>query len=98
MQSSFRCHMVRCPEMESHHTAAWWYALAASFIGCIGVLMENSGCVPWLQAAFAGVPKMLSRKKFPMNVRALRFAVLEMHRGFVDNVGSFGELQRRLAM
>ena len=26
-----------------------------SFVGCIGVLMENSGLVPWLECAFAGV-------------------------------------------
>ena len=36
-----------------------------SFVGCIGVLMENSGIVPWLECAFAGVSKMLKGKKFP---------------------------------
>ena len=36
-----------------------------SFIGCVGVLMENSGLVPWLQSAFASVPKMMTGKKFP---------------------------------
>ena len=43
-----------------------------SFVGCIGKLMENSGMEKVLSAAFAGVPKMLTGKKFPMNVRALR--------------------------
>ena len=67
-----------------------------SFIGCVGVLMENSGPVPWLQSASAGVPKMMTGKMFPMNVHALRFAVLELLCRFVDDVGSFGELQKRL--
>ena len=67
-----------------------------SFVGCVGVLMENSGLVPWLKSAFAGVPKMLTGKKFPMNIRALRFAVLELLRDFVDDVTSYDELQIKL--
>lgn len=54
--------------------------------------MENSILVPWLKCAFAGRPKMLIGKKFPMNVRALRFTVLDLIKGFVDNVISFDEL------
>ena len=57
-----------------------------SFIGCVGVLMENSGLVPWLQSAFASVPKMMTIKKFPMNIRALCFAVMELLKGFIDDV------------
>ena len=41
-----------------------------SFIGCVGVLMEDSGLVPWLQSAFASVPKMMTGKKFPINIYA----------------------------
>ena len=67
-----------------------------SFFGCIGVLMENGGLVPWLERAFTNVSKMLTGKKFPKNVRALGVLVLELLRGFVDNVTSFDELQEKL--
>ena len=67
-----------------------------SFMGCTGALMENSGLVPWLECASAGISKMLAGKNFPINVRALRFIVLELLRGFVDDVTSFGELQEKL--
>ena len=67
-----------------------------SFVGSIGVLMESSVLVPWLVCAFAGILKMLTGRKFPMNVRALRFTVLELLKCFVDNVTSFGELQEKL--
>ena len=67
-----------------------------SFIGCVGVLMENSGLVPWLQSAFASVPKMMTGKKFPMNIRALRFAVMELLKGFIDDVYSYEDLEKRM--
>ena len=67
-----------------------------SFVGCIGVLMENGGLVLWLERAFTNVSKMLTGKKFPKNVRALGVLVLELLRGFVDNVTSFDELQEKL--
>ena len=60
-------------------------------MSCIGVLIEHSGLVPWLECVFAGVPKMLTGKKFPMNVRALRFVWI-----FVDDVTSFDEFQEKL--
>ena len=66
------------------------------FIGCVGVLMENSGLVPWLQSAFASVPKMMTGKKFPMNIRALRFAVMELLKGFIDDVYSYQDLEKRI--
>ena len=42
--------------------------------------------------------KMLIGKKFPMNMRALRFAVLELLRGYVDNadVDSYDNLDSLL--
>ena len=58
--------------------------------------MEKSGLVPWLECAFAGVPEVLTGKTFPINVCALRFIVLELLRGFVDDVASFKELQEKL--
>ena len=43
-----------------------------SFVGAIGSLMGGSGLEDILKSTFAGVPKLLSGKKFPQNVRALR--------------------------
>ena len=67
-----------------------------SFIGCVGVLMENRGLVPWLQSALAIVPEMMTGKKFPMNIRALRFAVMELLRGFIDDIYSYEDLEKRM--
>ena len=67
-----------------------------SFIGCVGVLMENSGLVPLLQSAFASVPKMMTGKKFPMNMRALRFAVIELLKGHIDDVHCYEDLEKIL--
>ena len=36
-----------------------------SFVGTIGVLMTNSGLLPWLKSAFGGVEKMITGKKSP---------------------------------
>ena len=54
--------------------------LLMSYIGCIGSLMAGSGLEEILGAAFAGVPKLLSGKKFPQNVRALRLLTEELLR------------------
>ena len=43
-----------------------------SFVGCIGVLMANTGLEEVLKAAFGGAACMLTGKNFPQNVRALR--------------------------
>ena len=43
-----------------------------SFFGAVGTLMSNTGLTEIMQTTFGGVPKMLSGKKFPQNVRALR--------------------------
>lgn len=67
-----------------------------SFAGSIGVLMKNSGLVSWWECAFTGVPKKLTRRKFPMNVCALKYIVMELLRGTVDGVTSFGALQEKL--
>ena len=55
-----------------------------SFIGCIGTLMENSGLEEVLSDVFGGVAKMLTGKKFPQNVRALRMLAEEVLRGVLD--------------
>ena len=55
-----------------------------SFIGCIGTLMENSGLEEVLSDVFGGVSKMLTGKKFPQNVRALRMVAEEVLRRVHD--------------
>ena len=54
--------------------------LLMSFIGCIATLMPNSGLEEILNKTFSGIKKMLSGKKFPMNLRALRIVVEELLR------------------
>ena len=51
-----------------------------SYVGCVGTLMENTGLTEVLSGPFGGVQKMLSGKKFPENVRALRMLVEELLR------------------
>ena len=41
----------------------------------VGSLMAGSGLEDILTSTFAGVPKMLSGKKYPQNMRALRIVV-----------------------
>ena len=48
------------------------------FIGAVGTLMSNSGLEEVMNSTFAGVPNMLSEKKFPQNVRALRLVTEEL--------------------
>ena len=56
---------VTLPRLGGMHTLM-------SFIGAVGTVMSNSGLEEVMNSAFAGVPKMLSGKKFSQNVRALR--------------------------
>ena len=49
-----------------------------SFIGAVGTLMGNTGLSEIMQTAFGGVPKMLTGKRFPQNMRALRMVVEEL--------------------
>ena len=54
-----------------------------SFVGSVGKLMKNSGLDMLMKTAFAGVEKMLIRKKFPMNNRAPRI-VVELLQTLID--------------
>ena len=54
--------------------------LLMSFCGCVGSLMSDSGLEEILGSAFGGVSKMLSGKKYPHNVRALRLLTEELLR------------------
>ena len=50
-----------------------------SFIGCIGNLMEGSGlAISDPGYSVAGILKLLSEKKYPENIKALRFVVEEL--------------------
>lgn len=55
-----------------------------SFVESIGVLMKNSGLLPLPKTCFEGVEKMLTGGKFPTNITALRFAMLELLRNHVE--------------
>ena len=46
-----------------------------SFIEAVGNLMAETGLSDIMSSAFAGVQKMLTGKKFPMCMRALRMVV-----------------------
>ena len=63
-----------------------------SFIGAVGTLMSNSGLEEVMNSAFAGVPKMLSGKKSPQNVRALRLVTEELVRGIIADTESHAHL------
>ena len=47
--------------------------------------MAESGLAEVMNEAFSGVAKMLSGKKFPQNVRALRIVVEELLRRIVQD-------------
>ena len=51
-----------------------------SFVACTGVLMKISGILSWLENVFRGLEKIITGKKSPTNVKALRFAMLELLR------------------
>ena len=55
-----------------------------NFVGAVGFLTSGSGLEEVLQSAFSGVKKLLSCKKFPQNVRALRFVAEETLRAIIE--------------
>ena len=55
-----------------------------SFIGAIGTLMADTGLSEVMSDTFGGVPKMLTGKKFPQNVRAMRLVAEEILRNVVQ--------------
>ena len=60
-----------------------------SFVGTVGTLMADTGLEPIMNAAFGGVSKMLTGKKYPQNIRALHMVVEELLRGLITT----GEFQ-----
>ena len=70
-----------------------------SFIGTIGANAADSGLADVLESAFSGVTKMLSGKKFPQNIRALRMLTEELLREMLQqqaDVQSMDTLQAHL--
>ena len=63
-----------------------------SFVGAVGSLMSNTGLTEIMQTTFGGVPKMLTGKKFPQNVRALRMVVEELMRSIVVTTEDYEQL------
>ena len=58
-----------------------------SFIGAVGSLMVETGLNDILESVFGGVNKMLTGKKFPQNMRALRLVMEEVLRSLVEREG-----------
>lgn len=56
-----------------------------SFIGSIGTLMADTGLSDIMSAVFGGVSKMLTGKKYPQNVRALRMVAEEALRRIIQD-------------
>ena len=67
-----------------------------SFVGCIGVLMANTGLAEVLKAAFGRVARMLTGKNFPQNVRALRMLCEELLRDILQDADTFDDLLQLL--
>jgi hypothetical protein len=67
-----------------------------SFVGAIGTLMSNTGLEELMTSTFGGVMKMLSGKKFPQNVRALRMVVEELLRHVIPMAENFSSLMSEL--
>ena len=69
-----------------------------SFAGAVGTLMQGSGLSEVLESTFAGVTKMLSDKKFPQNIRAMRLVLEELLRSTMSDgsISTMEELLTRL--
>ena len=56
-----------------------------SFVGAVGTLMIDTE--PIMSVAFGGVSKMLTGKKIPQNIWALRIVVQELLHGLIGTGG-----------
>ena len=63
-----------------------------SFCGSVGKLMMDSGLSDILKHVFGSVEKMLSGKKYPQNVRALRLLAEELLRNHISPEHSYEDL------
>lgn len=62
-------------EMDKIHVRLGGMHLLTSYIGCIGILMPETGIVDNMSNALGELLKMLLGKIFPQNVRALRMLI-----------------------
>ena len=67
-----------------------------SFAGNVGNLMENCGLAQLMMSSFAGEEKMLTGKKFPINICALRFVVVELLCGHMEGRLKYHDLLKFL--
>lgn len=67
-----------------------------SFMGCVGVLMANSGLEDVQKSSFGSVSLMLTGKYFPQNVRALRLVVEELLCGLIEKTSCYDGLMQTL--
>ncbi|XP_064094761.1 uncharacterized protein LOC135207056 [Macrobrachium nipponense] len=67
-----------------------------NFVGAVGVLMADTGLETILQVDFGGVASMLSGKKYPQNIRALRLLTEELLRGTIVHMNSHDSLMKVL--
>lgn len=65
-----------------------------SSVGDVGTLMENNGLLPRFKSAFGGTEKMSLSKKFPINVRAIHCAMLELLREHINPLECFEDLTK----
>ena len=72
------------------------------FVGCIGYLVAENGTKAILFTTFGSVDKVLSGKKYPQNVRALRLLTEEILRPVfdhnVDHLHSMDDLETVLQL
>jgi len=68
-----------------------------SFVGCVGVLMSNTGLEDVMKSSFGSVQTMLSGKKFPQNVRALRIVTEELLLKISEKLDGYSDLENSLA-
>ena len=67
-----------------------------NFIASMGKIMSGSGLDKLVSKAFRGVEMMFQGRKFPMNLRALRFVVMELIQDVLREVSSYKDLVSRL--
>ena len=67
-----------------------------SFVGSVGKLMENGELAQLMMSSFSGVKKMLTGKKFPMNICASRFVVVELLHGHIKDMLKHHDLSKFL--
>ena len=72
--------------------------LLMDFVSCIGTLMTDCGLKEVLSSVFGSVDKMLSGKKYPQNIRALRLLSEELLRPILESetITSMEDLENEL--